>query len=251
MKKNKALTEEPNLTGFTIINPKPSNKEFLSYISFLMKEFKAGRLTKLYPEQILILLVLLSPKIKGNYIELLHKYCSIQNLFNRNQALLKKEGFSLSAIFLINFLRMFVITYTEPETIYDTPTELSSPESVATYLKVSMSSLEKEHFLILCLNTRNELLHKEVIGIGSLTECAISTGEIFKLALIHNASALIIVHNHPSNDATPSHYDLDLTQKLLKTAQVFSIRLHDHFIVSRRGIFSTQKEAYISPEECS
>ena len=74
----------------------------------------------------------------------------------------------------------------------------------------------KEHFLCLCLNARNQVIHKEVISIGSLSASIVHPREVFQVAIAHTSASIILAHNHPSGDATPRREDIDLTRRLVE-----------------------------------
>jgi len=96
---------------------------------------------------------------------------------------------------------------------------------------------DREHFIVLMLNTRNEVCGVEVVSIGTLNSSVVHPREVFKGALMHNASSIIAMHNHPSGDVTPSTADVCITKKLLDAGKMIGIPLRDHIIVGE-GYFS-------------
>lgn len=113
-------------------------------------------------------------------------------------------------------------------------------EQVYQYVK-NMEYLQKEHVLGLYLDSRYKLIYEETISIGSLNTNTLHPREIFKPAIEHNAYAIILVHNHPSGDPTPSTEDLITTQKLTKAAELLQIPLLDHLIIAKNGYRSIKK----------
>jgi len=93
----------------------------------------------------------------------------------------------------------------------------------------------KEHFVGLYLNARHELLHKELISIGTVNASIVHPRDVFVPALLHNATAVIVVHNHPSGDATPSPEDRDVTQRLKEGGRLLGISVLDHIIITEYG----------------
>ncbi len=89
----------------------------------------------------------------------------------------------------------------------------------------------KEHFLCLCLNARNQVIHKEVISIGSLSASIVHPREVFQVAIAHTSASIILAHNHPSGDATPSREDIDLTRRLVEAGRIMGIDILDHIII--------------------
>ena len=100
----------------------------------------------------------------------------------------------------------------------------------------------REHFMALYLNTKKALIAKEYISIGTLDATLVHPREVFAPAIEKRASSLIIIHNHPSGDSTPSEEDKKLTHKLKECADILGIELCDHIIVSENGYFSFREK---------
>jgi DNA repair protein RadC len=115
---------------------------------------------------------------------------------------------------------------------------LNSWQRLLDYLHASMAHEKKEHFRLLFLNKKNELIADEIQQSGTVDHTPAYPREIMKRALELNATALILVHNHPSGDSTPSQADIDMTKQILAAAAPFNIMVHDHLIVSRSGTTS-------------
>lgn len=102
---------------------------------------------------------------------------------------------------------------------------------------------KQEHLVALYLNARNELLARETITVGILTANLISPREIFSKALDNLAISIVLVHNHPSGDETPSSEDLSITEKLIKAGKIMDVSIFDHLIVSKNGYTSLRQKA--------
>ena len=100
-----------------------------------------------------------------------------------------------------------------------------------------MKSLEQEHFVILILDTKNKLVKQQLISIGTLNLTVIHPREIFKEAIRESANSIILVHNHPSGDPTPSSADIDITNKLISAGELLDIKVLDHVIIGE-GYYS-------------
>ncbi|MEW6188921.1 MAG: DNA repair protein RadC [Actinomycetota bacterium] len=120
-------------------------------------------------------------------------------------------------------------------------TVISAPEDVVDLLMPEMRYLDKEHFKALILNTKNEILRIVEISVGSLNSSIVHPRELFKTAIKHSGSALIVVHNHPSGDASPSSEDIALTKRLVKAGEILGIDVLDHIILGD-GRFTSLKE---------
>jgi len=94
---------------------------------------------------------------------------------------------------------------------------------------------DRERFLSVMLNVKNHLIGIETVYIGSTHACIISARDLFKSAILSNASAVILAHNHPSDDLEPSSNDLEITRNLIEAGELLGIKVLDHLIVSSRG----------------
>ncbi|MBU0951207.1 MAG: DNA repair protein RadC [Elusimicrobia bacterium] len=114
---------------------------------------------------------------------------------------------------------------------------ISKPQDVLVLLH-GIRAKQKEHFVVLYLNARNELIHKEYISIGILNASIVHPREVFAPAIEHLASSIIVAHNHPSGDTTPSEDDNKLTKRLIESGKLLGIEVLDHIIVSEKEHFS-------------
>jgi DNA repair protein RadC len=112
---------------------------------------------------------------------------------------------------------------------------LSSWNSVLQYCRASMAFAEKEQFRILFLDKRNQLITDEVQQTGTVDHTPVYPREVVKRALELSATAIILVHNHPSGDPTPSRADIQMTKAIIDVARPLGIEVHDHIIVGKEG----------------
>ncbi len=115
---------------------------------------------------------------------------------------------------------------------------LNSWTKLQDYLTASMANEGREHFRLLFLNKKNEMIADEIQASGTVDHTPAYPREIMKRALELGATAIILVHNHPSGDSTPSKADVDMTKQICAAASPFGIVVHDHLIVSRGGVSS-------------
>lgn len=115
---------------------------------------------------------------------------------------------------------------------------LNSWQRLLDYLQATMAHEKKEHFRLLFLNKKNELIVDEIQQSGTVDHTPAYPREIMKRALECAATAIILVHNHPSGDPTPSKEDIAMTKLICSAAAPFGIVVHDHLIVSRNGVTS-------------
>ena len=112
---------------------------------------------------------------------------------------------------------------------------LSSWSNVIDYCRTTMAFAEKEQFRVLFLDKRNQLIVDELQQTGTVDHTPVYPREVVKRALELSATALILVHNHPSGDPTPSHADIEMTRTIVEVAKPLGIAVHDHIIVGRDG----------------
>jgi len=103
----------------------------------------------------------------------------------------------------------------------------------------------KEHFICLYLNARNQIIHKETVSIGSLSASIVHPREVFLVAITHSAASLILAHNHPSGDVSPSQDDIDLTHRLVRAGEIMGIEILDHIIVASTDFVSLKSRGVI------
>lgn len=113
--------------------------------------------------------------------------------------------------------------------------ELGSFSQVLDYCRGAMAFLETEEFRILFLDKKNGLIADEVQGRGTVDHTPVYPREVIRRALELNASAIILVHNHPSGDSTPSTADVTMTETIADLARSLGVKLHDHLIIGRNG----------------
>jgi len=104
---------------------------------------------------------------------------------------------------------------------------------------------QREHLAILYLNARNEVIYKKHLFVGTLDANICHPREIFKYALEKNAASVILVHNHPSGDPTPSNTDLEVTKRIQEAGKIMGIDVLDHIIISKTKIFSFKERKLI------
>lgn len=123
---------------------------------------------------------------------------------------------------------------------------ISSWDALLDYCRTTMSHRETEQFRILFLDRKNVLIADEEQAKGTVDHVPVYPREVVKRALELNASALILVHNHPSGDPTPSHSDITMTHQIENAAEALSITVHDHLIIGKSAEFSFRSAGYLS-----
>jgi DNA repair protein RadC len=122
---------------------------------------------------------------------------------------------------------------------------LGSPERIFAHFGPLMEDLKKEVFRVVLLDAQNGLLRDVVVSEGTLSASLVHPREVFKPAIVESAASLILLHNHPSGDPTPSKEDLRLTRQLVECARLLDLRIHDHVIVGRGRFVSLAQRGVI------
>lgn len=120
--------------------------------------------------------------------------------------------------------------------------KINSPEIVAELYMQEFRHLEVEYFDILILNTKNQIIKKVNITKGTLNQSIVHPREVFKEAFKYNANSIILLHNHPSGDVTPSDLDIEVTKRLVEVAEIMGIKILDHIIFGDNKYLSMKEE---------
>ncbi|MBR5342187.1 MAG: DNA repair protein RadC [Erysipelotrichaceae bacterium] len=116
--------------------------------------------------------------------------------------------------------------------------EMTSPEKVVEWLRFNLGYSNKEEFFVVYLNARSMVIKSEVMYKGNRNSAIIGIDEILRKAILLKAAAILVAHNHPSDNPTPSDADIELTSKLCQSCKMMGIPLLDHIIVSKSSYFS-------------
>jgi len=120
--------------------------------------------------------------------------------------------------------------------------QISCPQDAANLVAAEMSLLAQEHLVVLLLNTRNQVVAKREVYIGTVNSSAVRPAEVLRPAVRENAPSIIVVHNHPSGDPTPSPEDVAITRDLIAAGKLMDIELLDHLVIGQGGRFTSLKE---------
>ena len=118
------------------------------------------------------------------------------------------------------------------------PAVVRGPDEIVALVGRSLKKEQREHFLVVLLNARHEVIARETIAIGSLNASIVHPREVFKPALKVSAASIVLVHNHPSGDPEPSEEDLAITKRLIEAGELLGIGVLDHVIIASRGVVS-------------
>jgi DNA repair protein RadC len=119
--------------------------------------------------------------------------------------------------------------------------QVKSPADVANLLMLEMGFLEQEHLRVVLLDTKNRVLGMPTIYIGSLNTSVLRVAELFREAIKANSAALIVVHNHPSGDPTPSPEDVRITQQIVEAGKLLDVEVLDHLVIGQQRYVSLKE----------
>lgn len=122
---------------------------------------------------------------------------------------------------------------------------VDSARAAVGLVPAAVRGARKEHFVVLCLNARRQLVHQETVSVGTLSASLVHPREVFSPAIAHSAAAVVAVHNHPSGDTAPSAEDREVTRRLSRAGELLGIPLADHLVVSEGGWFSFREQGLL------
>lgn len=121
---------------------------------------------------------------------------------------------------------------------------ITSPGDAVSLFRDYMGDLDREHFVLMGLNTKNEPVMLETVHIGSLNASIVHPREVFKSAILSNAACIMVCHNHPSDDCEPSGEDVSVMERLAQAGDLIEIPLLDHLIIGTEGYVSLKERGH-------
>jgi DNA repair protein RadC len=171
--------------------------------------------------------------------ELMSKFGSLRELAAASFDDLKEAGLTKTTATKLKAVFELGKRYT---TEYTAKTVIRTPRNVAELLSPEMQYLDREVFKAIYLNIKNMVLAINTVFVGTLESCTVHPREVYKGAINRSAAGIIISHNHPSTDPTPSQDDILLTNRLKEAGEVLGIRLIDHIVIGSYGHYVSFKE---------
>ncbi len=134
-----------------------------------------------------------------------------------------------------DFISVYRVSLIKDQDVIFEPTSLSNSaqaQNIIRQLIETKGQSDREQFCIIMLNAKNQIIGLNIVSTGSLTSATVSPMEVLKPVILSNASAIILCHNHPSNELTPSEPDIHITRKIIWAADMMGIQVHEHLIIS-------------------
>ena len=120
-----------------------------------------------------------------------------------------------------------------------------SPDDASVLAMEMIGTEDREVFLVICLSTKNKINAVHRAHVGSLSSSVVHPREVFKAAILNNSASIIVAHNHPSQDVTPSKEDIDVTKRLIEAGKLIGLDVLDHLIVAETKYSSLKEKGYI------
>ncbi|MDW8518577.1 JAB domain-containing protein [Priestia flexa] len=122
---------------------------------------------------------------------------------------------------------------------------VKSPEDAFILLKQFLGEVDREYFIVVCLDTKNQPTAINVCHMGSLNASIVHPREVLKVAILSNSASIIVGHNHPSNDPTPSREDIEVTKRLTEAGKIVGIDILYHIIMGTDNFISLKEKGYV------
>ncbi len=189
----------------------------------------------------LLALVLKSAYKNKNVFELVNEILNLANGFNNLLSLSYEELVSIKGIKTAKALEiMAILEISKRLSKIDmiNEKELSNPNKIVEWLRFNVAYSNQEEFFAVYLNAKGGIIKSEILFKGSKNSSIVAVDEILRKAILLKSSAIIVAHNHPSDDVNPSQNDIDLTKKLYKSSILIGVPLLDHIIIGKSSYFS-------------
>ncbi len=226
---------------------KPDIPHHLGHRHRLKDRFQKAGITGLQDYEVLELLLfyaLPQGDVKPRAKELLKRFGSLKNVLDADpEALMEVMGIGPHSSLFFKVVREVSSLYLRQGA--ELKEQISSTKELIDYCLSAMGGLKDEHFAVIYLNARNKIIKVETIQEGIVNQAVVYPRKVLEKALTNKASAIILVHNHPSGHVRPSDADIRLTRVLQDAARVMDIVLHDHLIVGENRFFSFREEGIL------
>lgn len=177
--------------------------------------------------------------------ELINKYSNLAVLSSKSiNEIIKTEGIGRDKA--VTLLAAFEISRRIlSQSRWFSNKKITSPADIAEIFIPIFSHEDKEHFVVVCLNSANKIIKHEIISVGSLNSSVVHAREIFKAAIENSSASVILIHNHPSGNPEPSSEDIAITKKLIEAGKLLDIPVFDHIIIAGSGYSSLVEKRLI------
>ncbi len=225
----------------------PGAPDYLKHRERLKGKFTVSGPAALYDYEILELLLSYAiPRkdVKPPARQLLKKFGSIKGVMDADEAELKEiKGVGSHTAILFKLAKEIGSLYLKEKA--KEKTQISCTSELLNYCKMALGGLPDERFCVIHLNAQNRVIDMETIQEGIVNQAVVYPRKVLENALKRKASAVILVHNHPSGHIKPSDADIKLTKTILETARMLDIIVHDHIIIGGNSFLSFREEGIL------
>lgn len=222
-------------------------KDYHGHRKRLRERFLRSGLNSLHDyEAVEFLLSLAIPRkdVKPQAKEAIRRFKTFRGVLDASvEDLQQIPGLSEVSSTAIRFIKEAATRYLQQKT--SEGPSLKNPDAVIDYSRASLGAQSNEQFKVIFLNKRARVLGEEVIAEGTIDQSAVYPRRIMEEALLRKAAFLLLVHNHPSGDVSPSRQDKSLTRILQLAGKTLGVEIYDHLIVSKDGAFSFKQEGLL------
>ncbi len=223
--------------------------DYLGHRKRVRDKFLAGGGKDMADYEFLELLLMMSiPRrdVKPIAKNLIRKFGSFAEVVNADSAeLLSCEGIKETSLALLKAVKEAALRMQYQTLKASDQPIINSMDIMIDYFRSSMAYADVEQFRIVWLDTKLRLIGEEIQQRGTINSVSLHPREVIKSAINHGAGAIIMVHNHPSGDVTPSRADIEITDKIEAACKAVNIRLIDHLIVSKNSIYSFSQKGIV------
>lgn len=221
---------------------KEEQPDYIGHRQRLKERFKLGNGADMADYEMLeLLLTLAIPRkdTKPLAKALIKEFGSFAEVLSAaDDKLMAFSGLKENTILVFKLVREAALRMTWQKLSEQEAPVMTSYDAVVDYCRAASGYKDREEFRIIFLNAKNRIVAEEVQQRGSINSVAIHPREVMRSAVMKGATAIIMVHNHPSGDVTPSRADIEVTKKIYEALATMDIRLIDHFIVSKNLVYS-------------
>ncbi|HVO66589.1 MAG TPA: DNA repair protein RadC [Syntrophales bacterium] len=225
----------------------PNNPSYKNHRQRLKQKFSESGVDAFHDYEVLELLLSYAiPRkdVKPLAKELLREFGSLKGIVDAEKNSLEKiKGISTHTAILIKLIKDFGALYLK-EKAKEKP-QINCTSELLNYCKTYMGGIKDEQFCVIYLNAQNRITEIEAIEEGVVNQAVVYPRKVLENALKRKASAIILVHNHPSGHVKPSDADIRLTKTIQETAKILDIIVHDHLIIGENRFFSFREEGLI------
>lgn len=227
--------------------PNANKPSYIGHRERIRAKFASAGLDSFLDHETLeLLLTYVLPRIDTKPLAwaLLKRFDSLAGVLDASpEELLSVKGIGKNTAYYLKLIRAVFKKYSLDE-VREKIT-IRTPQQVLEYCRASLEGKKEECLEVIYLSVRNTVMNTEVVATGLIDQVAVSPRKIVERALAAKASAIILVHNHPSGDATPSQEDISLTDAVTQAAALFSISVHDHIIIGKGSHYSLKANGLI------